>query len=130
MGILRKECIGLQRQRSRCISPDKNFTINTVDIEGLYLSPPLNAIVFCAGEKPNTQALKRKTGYIKTDSGKFARAYKSTYKRHSTLNLFATLDAATGKINGKETEKKVRIFKHLCIKLLLNTMLTIKSMLY
>ena len=54
------------------------------------------------------QALERKTGYIKTDSGQVIRAYKSTYKRHGTLNLFAALEVATGKIQGKVTQEKKR----------------------
>jgi transposase len=36
------------------------------------------------------------------------RAYKSTYKRHGTLNLFAALEVATGTIQGRITETKKR----------------------
>jgi transposase len=106
--VLRKEGISLQRQRSWCISTDKDFASKAADIVGLYLDPPLNAIVLCVDEKPSIQALERKTGYIKTDSGKVVRAYKSTYKRHGTLNLFAALEVSTGKIRGKITEEKKR----------------------
>lgn len=106
--VLRKEGINLQRQRSWCISTDKNFASKAADIVGLYLDPPFNAIVLCVDEKPSIQALERKTGYIKTDSGKVVRAYKSTYKRHGTLNLFAALEVSTGKIQGKVTETKKR----------------------
>ena len=106
--VLRKEGINLQRQRSWCISTDKNFASKAADIVGLYLDPPLNAIVLCVDEKPSIQALERKTGYIKTDSGKVVRAYKSTYKRHGTLNLFAAMEVATGKVHGKVTEEKKR----------------------
>ncbi len=107
--VLRKEGISLQRQRSWCISTDKNFASKAADIVGLYLNPPLNAIVLCVDEKPSIQALERKTGYIRTDSGKVVRAYKSTYKRHGTLNLFAALEVATGKIKGKVTQEKKRV---------------------
>jgi len=65
--------------------------------------------VLCIDEKLSIQALERKTGYIKTDSGKVVRAYKSTYKRHGTLNLFAALEVSTGKIQGKVTQEKKRI---------------------
>ncbi len=106
--VLRKEGINLQRQRSWCISTDKNFASKAADIVGLYLAPPLNAIVLCVDEKPSIQALERKTGYIKTDSRKVVRAYKSTYKRHGTLNLFAALEVSTGKIQGKVTQEKKR----------------------
>jgi transposase len=106
--VLRKEGINLQRQRSWCISTDKHFASKAADIVGLYLAPPLNAIVLCVDEKPSMQALERKTGYIKTESGQVLRAYQSTYKRHGTLNLFAALAIATGKIQGKVTQEKKR----------------------
>lgn len=107
-GILRKEGIHLQRQRSWCISTDKNFASKAADIVGLYLSPPLNAIVLCVDEKPSIQALERNTGYIMTDNMKVVRGYKSTYKRHGTLNLFAALEVSTGHIHGQVTDKKKR----------------------
>lgn len=106
--ILRKEGINLQRQWSWCISTDKVFASKAADIVGLYLNSPLNAVVLCVDEKPSIQALERKTGYIKTDSGKVVRAYKSTYKRHGTLNLFAALKVSTGQIQGKVIETKKR----------------------
>lgn len=106
--ILRNEGIHLQRQRSWCISTDKDFASKAADIVGLYLDPPLNAIVLCVDEKPSIQALERKTGYIMTDNGRVVRAYQSTYKRHGTLNLFAALEVSTGEIIGKVTETKKR----------------------
>jgi hypothetical protein len=96
--VLRKEGICLQRQRSWCVSTDKEFVAKAADIVGLYLSPPEKALVICVDEKPSIQALERKTGYVETDSGKIVRAYKSTYKRHGTLNLFAALEVATGQV--------------------------------
>jgi len=98
----------LVRQRSWCISTDKEFVPKSADIIGLYLNPPLNAIVICVDEKPSIQALERKTGYIQTSDGKTQRAYKSTYKRNGTLNLFAALEVATGKITTKSTKYKTR----------------------
>ena len=106
--ILKKEGISLLRQRSWCISTDKEFASKAADIIGLYLNPPVNAIVLCVDEKPSIQALERKTGYIQTKDGKTQRAYKSTYKRNGTLNLFAALNVATGKVTGKTTETKKR----------------------
>jgi transposase len=106
--VLRQEGINLQRQRSWCISTDTHFASKAADIVGLYLAPPANAIVLCVDEKPSIQALERKTGYLQTESGKVIRAYQSTYKRHGTLNLFAALAVATGKIQGKVTQEKKR----------------------
>jgi transposase len=107
--VLRKEGINLQRQRSWCISTDTHFASKAADIVGLYLAPPDNAIVLCVDEKPSIQALERKRGYLTTESGKVIRAYQSTYKRHGTLNLFAALEVATGKIHGKVTQEKKRL---------------------
>lgn len=106
--ILRKEGIHLQRQRSWCISTDKDFSSKAANIIGLYLNPPLNAVILCVDEKPSIQALERKTGYVMTDNMKVVRAYQSTYKRHGTLNLFAALEVSTGHVHGKVTEKKKR----------------------
>ena len=106
--VLRQEGINLQWHRSWGINTDTNFASNATDIVGLYLAPSVNAIVLCVDEKPSIQALERKTGYIKTESGKVIRAYQNTYNRHGTLNLFAALDVSTGKIQGKVTQEKKR----------------------
>ena len=106
--VLRKEGICLQRQRSWCISTDKEFVAKAADIVGLYLNPPENALVISVDEKPSIQALERATGYVETDSGKIVRGCKSTYKRHGTLNLFAALQVATGLIHTNTTTLKRR----------------------
>ncbi len=106
--ILRKEGICLQRQRSWCVSTDKEFASKAADIVGLYLNPPENALVISIDEKPSIQALERATGYVETDNGKIVRGFKSTYKRHGTLNLFAALQVATGQITSRITETKRR----------------------
>ena len=75
---------------------------------GLYLNPPLNALVLSMDEKPSIQAIERPSGYVETDSGAVVRGLKSTYQRHGTLNLFAALDVATGQVKTKFTEAKKR----------------------
>lgn len=106
--VLRKEGIGLQRQRSWCVSTDPEFAAKAADIVGLYLNPPFNALVISVDEKPSIQAKTCPTGYVKTESGKIVRGFKSTYKRNGTLNLFAALEVATGVVHGKTTETKRR----------------------
>lgn len=106
--ILRKDGIQLRRQRSWCVSTDPQFAAKAADIIGLYLEPPLNALVVCVDEKPSIQALQRKTGYVFTSSGKLVRGLKSTYKRHGTINLFAALNVATGTVQSKTTATKKR----------------------
>ena len=106
--VLRQEGICLQRQRSWCVSTDKEFAAKAADVIGLYLNPPANALVISVDEKPSMQALERATGYVETDNGKIVRGFKSTYKRHGTLNLFAALQVATGEIKSNTTTLKRR----------------------
>lgn len=107
--VLRKEGICLSRQRSWCVSTDPEFTVKAADIVGLYLNPPENALVLSVDEKPSIQALERATGYVETNNGKIVRSFKSTYKRHGTLNLFAALVVATGAIHTQTTQQKRRV---------------------
>jgi len=106
--VLRHEGVCLQRQRSWCVSTDKEFAAKAADVIGLYLNPPANAVVISVDEKPSIQALERATGYVETDNGKIVRGFKSTYKRHGTLNLFAALQVATGEIKTATTTLKRR----------------------
>lgn len=107
--LLRKEGICLSRQRSWCVSTDPEFVPKAADIVGLYLNPAENALVLSIDEKPGIQALERTTGYVKTSDGKIVRGFKSTYKRHGTLNLFAALNVSTGMVHGKVTHQKRRV---------------------
>lgn len=106
--ILRREGIYLQRVRSWCVSTDKEFAPKAAEVVGLYLNPPVNAVVLSVDEKPSIQAIERASGYVETDSGAVVRALKSTYKRHGTLNLFAALEVGTGQVKAKITEYKKR----------------------
>jgi transposase len=107
--LLRREGICLARQRSWCVSTDPQFVPKAADIVGLYLNPPQNALVLSVDEKPSIQALERAHGYVQTESGKIVRGFKSTYKRHGTLNLFAALVVATGAIHTTFTRQKRRV---------------------
>ena len=106
--VLRREGIYLQRLRTWCVSTDKEFAVKAADVVGLYLNPPLNALVLSVDEKPSIQAIERPSGYVETDSGTVVRALKSTYKRHGTLNLFAALNVGTGEVQTEITEYKKR----------------------
>jgi transposase len=106
--VLRREGIYLERLRSWCVSTDKQFAPKSADVIGLYLNPPVNAVILSVDEKPSMQAIERASGYVETDSGTVVRALKSTYKRHGTLNLFAALDVGTGQVQTKITEYKKR----------------------
>lgn len=106
--LLRKEGIYLQRLRTWCVSTDPEFAPKAAEVVGLYLNPPLNALVLSVDEKPSIQALQRPSGYVETDSGTVVRAMKSTYKRNGTLNLFAALEMASGQVYAQTTDQKKR----------------------
>jgi transposase len=106
--VLRREGIYLQRVRSWGVSTDKEFAPKAAEIVGLYLNPPVKALVLSVDEKPSMQAIERTSGYVETDSGAVVRALKSTYKRHGTLKLFAALEVGTGQVHAKTTDYKKR----------------------
>jgi hypothetical protein len=47
------------RLRTFTFSPDPDFEAKLLDIVGLYLNPPENALVLCVDEKTGIQALDR-----------------------------------------------------------------------
>lgn len=106
--VLRTEGMCSQRQRSWCVSTDKEFAAKAADIVGLYLDPPEKALVIGVDEKPSIQALERATGYVESDNGKIVRGFERTYKRHGTLNLFSALQVATGHVQTTATTLKRR----------------------
>ncbi len=109
--FLREQRISLARKRSWCISTDPEFTAKAADVVGLYLAPPENAFVICVDEKPNIQALRRRTGYAVTSDNKLVHGFEDTYKRNGTLNLFAALEVSTGIVHAKSTENNQKTKK-------------------
>lgn len=79
------------------MSPDPQFIVKVRDIVGLYMSPPEHAAVFCIDEKSQIQALERAQPVLPMDLGQPERQ-TGNYLRHGTLDLFAALDVATGKV--------------------------------
>ena len=67
---------------------------------GLYLAPPANAAVFSVDEKPQIQALERTAPVLPMMPGVPERR-SFDYTRHGTIDLFAALNIATGKVIGK-----------------------------
>ena len=68
-----------------------------IDIVGLYLAPPENAIVLCVDEKSQIQALDRTMPVLPMQPGLVERR-SHDYVRHGTTTLFAALEIATGKV--------------------------------
>lgn len=79
------------------LSNDPHFEEKLVDVVGLYLAPPKKAIVFCFDEKTQVQALDRTQPGLPMKRGR-AGTMTHDYKRNGTIDLFAALDVATGKV--------------------------------
>ena len=69
---------------------------------GLYLDPPERALVLCADEKSQVQALDRTRPVLPLRPGVPARQTHD-YICNGTTSLFAALDVATGKVIGSAT---------------------------
>jgi transposase len=82
------------------LSNDKRFEEKLVDVVGLYLNPPDQAVVLCMDEKSQIQALDRTQPSLPLKKGR-AGTMTHDYKRHGTTTLFAALDVLTGKVIGK-----------------------------
>jgi transposase len=82
------------------LSNDPRFEEKLIDVVGLYLAPPDNAIVLCLDEKSSVQALDRTQPSLPLKKGRAA-TMTHDYKRNGTTTLFAALDVLTGKVIGQ-----------------------------
>src|SRR6266699_2848873 len=85
------------RIRTFTFSPDPDFEAKLLDIVGLYLNPPENALVLCVDEKPGIQALDRTQPLLPLRAKK-PRAWTNEYVRHGTQTLLTALEIATGQV--------------------------------
>ncbi|QIX28731.1 IS630 family transposase [Nocardioides sp. JQ2195] len=85
------------RQEEFKVSPDPELIEKVRDIVGLYLNPPVAAAVFAVDEKPQIQALNRSAPTLPMLPTTPAKATHD-YIRNGTIDLFAALEIATGKV--------------------------------
>ena len=83
--------------RSFKISDDPQFVAKVRDVVGLYMNPPDHAVVISFDEKSQIQALERAQPILPMDIGNPERQTHN-YIRHGTLDLFAALNVASGKV--------------------------------
>ena len=93
---------GLQphRQETFKLSTDPLFVEKVRDIVGLYLNPPIKAMVLCVDEKSQIQALDRTQPILPLAPG-IPERRTHDYMRHGTTTLFAALDIMTGEVIGE-----------------------------
>ena len=86
------------------LSRDPKFAEKVIDVVGLYLNPPDNALVLSVDEKTQIQALDRTHPMLPLRPGQVARRTHD-YKRHGTANLYAAFNVATGEVLGRITRR-------------------------
>ncbi len=88
------------RVRSFKRSRDPNFAEKLVDIVGLYVAPPAQAVVLSIDEKSQIQALDRTQPGLPLKPGRCG-TMTHDYIRHGTTTLFAALNVLTGRVFGR-----------------------------
>jgi transposase len=86
------------------ISNDPEFAEKVVDVVGLYMNPPDNALVLSVDEKTQIQALDRTQPMLPLRPGQIERRTHD-YKRNGTTSLYAAYDILTGKVIGRTTKR-------------------------
>ena len=79
------------------ISTDPHFEDKLIDVVGLYMDPPEQAVVFSFDEKTQVQAIDRTQPSFPMTPGR-AGTMTHDYKRNGTTDLFAALNVATGEV--------------------------------
>ena len=90
---------GLKPHLSRTfkLSRDPRFEDKLVDVVGLYMNPPEQALVLSCDEKSQIQALNRTQPGLPMKRGR-AGTVTHDYKRHGTTTLFAALNTLDGSV--------------------------------
>ena len=86
------------------ISNDPDFAEKVIDVVGLYMNPPENAIILSVDEKTQIQALDRTQPMLQLRPGQVERRTHD-YKRNGTRSLYAAFDILTGTVMGRVTTR-------------------------
>jgi transposase len=92
------------RTKSFKLSRDPRFLEKLIDVVGLYLNPPQQALVLCVDEKTQIQALDRTQPGLPLKKGRLG-TMTHDYKRNGTTTLFAALEVLQGKVIGQCYER-------------------------
>lgn len=117
-GILNSGDLKPHKVESWCgKSPDPEFETKRASIIGLYMEPPVNALVICVDEKSQIQALDRTQPLLPMRPGNPKRI-TATYKRNGTTCLLAAFSVHEGTIEGRcvdstKHENFLNFLKHL-----------------
>lgn len=92
------------RLRTFKISNDPQFAEKVIDVVGLYMNPPNNALVLSVDEKTQIQALDRTQPGLALSEGRIA-SRTHDYKRHGTASLYAAFNILSGEVITKVTDR-------------------------
>jgi transposase len=97
---------GLQPHRWRLfkLSNDPAFTDKLRDVVGLYMDPPVHAVVLSVDEKSQIQALDRTQPGLPMKKGRCG-TMTHDYKRNGTTTLFAALNVLDGRVIGRNMQR-------------------------
>jgi transposase len=107
-GILTASPLQPHRIRTFTFSPDPDFEAKLLDIVGLYLNPPEDALVLCVDEKTSIQALDRTQPLLPLGAKK-PRSWTNEYVRHGTQALLAALEIATGRVVAHVKQRRTSV---------------------
>ena len=96
------------RIRTFTFSPDPDFEAKLLDVVGLYLNPPENALVLCVDEKTGIQALDRTQPLLPLRAKK-PRSWTNEYVRHGTQTLLAALEIASGQVVAHVKQRRTTV---------------------
>jgi transposase len=85
-------------------STDPEFEAKMLNIVGLYMNPPDNALVLSIDEKTQIQALDRTQPLLPLKAGQPKRL-TTTYKRNGTVALLAALAVHKGEVTARTADK-------------------------
>lgn len=92
------------RLRTFKISNDPQFAEKVIDVVGLYMDPPNNAMVLSVDEKTQIQALDRTQPGLPLSESRIA-SRTHDYKRNGTASLYAAFNILSGEVIAKVTDR-------------------------
>lgn len=99
--VLKEEAIKPHLVKYYHHSSDPEFEAKMLNIIGLYLDPPENAVVLSVDEKTGIQALDRTQPVLPLKPHGKVKNIPFEYKRLGTTSLLAALDVHRGEVTGK-----------------------------
>jgi transposase len=94
--VLKEHDLHPHRLRTFNFSPDPQFEEKLLEVVGLYMNPPENALVLCMDEKTGIQALDRTQPVLPLRSGQ-PKSWSNEYVRHGTQTMLAAIEIESGK---------------------------------